>query len=221
MNVAEAISSRRTVRGFKPDPVPESIIREILEVARFSASNCNTQPWHMSIISGEARDLLEQALVEQVTQGVPPSPAFQPGDKNLSGVYKERQYACAMGYYNTMGIAREEKAKRNQLALKNWQFFGAPHVGILSMPTSMGPSNALDVGIFLQSFMLLLVEYGLASCAQGALAMFPEPIFRIADIPEGNGIICGISFGYEDPAAKINEVRMDRDTVENLVNFIE
>lgn len=221
MNVAEAVKSRRTVRGFKSDPVPQQVIREILEIARFSASNCNTQPWHLSVISGAARQRLEKELVALVTSGAAPAPAFTPGDANLSGVYKQRQYDCAISYYGTMGIAREDKAKRNQLALKNWQFFGAPHVGILSMPKSMGPCNALDLGIFLQSFMLLLVEYGLASCAQGALAMFPEPILRIADIPADNGIICGISFGYEDPHAKINEVRMDRDPLESIVNFIE
>ena len=220
MNAVEVIKNRRTVRGFKPDPVPESVLREIFEVAQLSASNCNTQPWHLSVVSGEPRQRLEAALMAELKEGKTPAPAFTPGDADLDGVYKERQYACAADYYGTMGIERHEKDKRNALMLKNWQFFGAPHVGFISMPKTMGAVNALDIGIYLQSLMLLFVEYGLASCPQGALAFFPDPIHEIANIPEGNGILCGISFGYEDSAAQINNVHMGRARLEETVNFI-
>lgn len=220
MQVSDTIRARKTVRGYKPDPVPEALIRDILDTARYSASNCNTQPWHISVISGDARKRLEDALVTEIISGKAPTPVFSPGDAGLTGVYKERQFDCAMRYYSTMDIAREEKDKRNALMLKNWQFFDAPHVGIISMPSTMGPINAIDVGIYLQSLMLLFVENGLASCPQGALAFYTDPIFDIADIPEGNAIVCGISFGYEDPDAKINEVKMPRAPLADTASFI-
>ncbi len=220
MRVADAVKVRRSIRGFKPDPVPDALLREILEAARHAPSNCNTQPWHLTVVSGEARQRLEEAMIGEILGGKAPSPAFKPGDAELTGVYKERQYACAMGYYGTMGIERHEKDKRQALMLKNWEFFGAPHVAFLSMPASMGVVNAVDIGIYLQTLMLLLVDYGLASIPQGALAFYPDPLLEIAQLPEGHAIICGLSFGYEAPDEQINKVTMDRAPLEDTVSFV-
>lgn len=220
MNVSEAIKQRRTIRGFKKDPVPDELIKEIFSLAQHSASNCNTQPWHVAVVSGEKRYQLEKKLIAEIMSGKSVAPVFPPGDGNLSGVYKERQYACAADYYSTMGIAREDKEARQMLMLKNWEFFGAPHVALLSMPKSMGAVNAIDIGIYLQSLMLLFVENGLASCPQGALAFYPDPILEMCDIPEENGLLCGISFGYADDAAKINEVKMPRAALGASATFI-
>jgi len=220
MNVAQTIAERRSIRGFKPDPVPQELLMSILESARHSASNCNTQPWHLSIVSGDAKDRLAESLVAEVSKGNPDNGAFVNGMRGLTGTYKERQYECAACLYGTMDIERGDKEKRNALMLKNWEFFGAPHVGFISMPLTMGPTNAIDIGIYLQSLMLLFTENGLASCPQGALAMYPDPINEVAQIPEGNGVICGISFGYADETAQINQTKTPRDTIENTVTFI-
>ena len=220
MTVSEAMRKRRTIRGFRPEPVAEDLLKKILETAQLSPSNCNTQPWFLTVVSGQARDKLEQALMAELISGKTPTPVFTLGDANLEGIYKERQYACAADYYQTMGVERADKAGRNELMAKNWQFFGAPHVGFLTMPSTMGPVNAIDMGIYLQSLMLLLVEHGLDSCAQGALANFPDPIKEIAGIPEGHGIICGLSFGYADEEAKINEVKMDRADLKQSGKFV-
>ena len=221
MTVTEAVQKRRSIRGFKPDPIPEALLQEIVELACLAPSNCNTQPWHLTVVSGAMRDRLEQEFMHALETGVTPTPAFKPGDMNLEGVYRERQIDCAVRYYNTMGIERQDREKRLWLAQKNWQFFGAPHVAFLSMPTSMGEVNAIDVGIYLQTFMLLLVERGLASIPQGALAHYPEPVERLIGLPEGHGILCGISFGYEDPSARINEVKTDRAPVSNTVTRVQ
>ncbi|WP_159819109.1 nitroreductase [Colwellia sp. 20A7] len=220
MTVSEAMRNRRTIRGYKPEPVAEDLLQQILETAQLSPSNCNTQPWFLTVVSGQARDQLEQALIAELIAGKPPEPAFMSGDANLEGIYRERQYACAADYYQTMGIEREDKTGRNQLMVKNWQFFGAPHVAFVTMPLTMGPVNAIDIGIYLQSLMLLFVEHGLASCPQGALALYPQPIKEIAGIPEGHGILCGISFGYADEEAKINEVKMGRADLQQSVKFV-
>ncbi len=213
MKVTDAVKLRQTTRGYLPDPVPEEVIAEVLEVARHAPSNSNTQPWHLAIVTGEARYRLQQAIFEEMQSGRKPYPTWPSGGVGLKGRYKERQYECAYGYYSTMGIDREDKVARQQLLMKNWEFFGAPCAGFLSMPETMHRANAVDLGIFLQTFMLLLVERGLASCPQGALAAYPGPVREIADIPEGNAIMCGISFGYPDTSAQINEVRMEREPV--------
>ena len=220
MNVAEAIALRRTTRGFKTTPVADELIREIVEKAQQSPSNCNTQPWHITVVSGEARDRLEGLLMQALMAGEEINPAFMPGDAKLDGVYRERQIDCAVRYYGVMGIERDDRDARNALMARNWQFFGAPHVAFLSMQKSMGPVNAVDVGIYLQSLMLLFTEYGLACCPQGALAFFPDPVFEVAGIPEEMGILCGLSFGYADKDAVINTVRMPRGSIEDSVNFV-
>ena len=221
MNVSEAIKQRRSIRGFKKDRVSDDIIQEIFELAQQSASNCNTQPWHVAVVSGTKRDALEQKIIAEIMSGKPPSPAFQPGDQDLQGIYKDRQRACGHDYYGYMGIERHDKEARNALMLKNWQFFGAPHVAFISMPKYMGAVNAIDIGIYLQSLMLLMMEYGLASIPQGALAFYPDQVLDMCDIPEENGILCGISFGYADEDAKINGVKMPRADLSETATFIK
>lgn len=220
MKVSDAIRGRHSVRGFKPDPVPEALIREIIDIARLTPSASNTQPWHIAVVSGAARDRLQAMIFEEIAAGTAPYPVFPSGGVGLKGDYKARQLACGFGYYDTMGIARDDMDARRELALRNWAFFGAPHVAFLSMPQTMHRSNALDVGLFLQSVMLLMAERGIACCPQGALASYPGPVLRVADIPQGNAILCGVSFGYEDPDAHINSVRNPREPLQTVASFV-
>lgn len=219
MHVSDAIRQRYSVRGFRPDPVPDATIREVIEVARLAPSSSNTQPWHIAVVSGEARRRLEAALFEEIDAGKAPYPGFPPGGAGLQGEYKRRQIECAYGYYGTMGVARDDQVARRDLLLKNWRFFGAPHAAFLSMPGTMNRVNALDVGIFLQSVMLLFAERGIACCPQGALASYPGPVRAVARVPEGNVILCGLSFGYEAPGERINQVRMGREPLDVVASF--
>lgn len=219
MNVSEAVQTRRTIRGYRPDPVPDDTIREILDIARHAPSNSNTQPWHFAVVSGDARDRLQTAILGELDAGTKPYPTFPSGGVGLHGAYKDRRRACGFGYYDTMGIDRDDMAGRMALLRKNWEFFGAPHVGFLSMPETMHRANALDLGIFLQTLMLLMTERGISSCPQGALGSYPGPVRAIADVPEGNAILCGLSFGYADENAHINEVRMSREPLATIASF--
>ncbi len=219
MNISDAIKTRTTVRGYKKEPVPQDVIHEIIDIARFAPSNSNTQPWYISVVSGASRDNLEQAIMEGVADGMKPHPQWPPGGMGLQGIYKERQYACADRYYGTMGITREDKVAREELSKRNWNFFGAPHAAFISMPNYMHRAHALDLGIFLQSIMLLMVERGISSCPQGALAMFPDVVRKHVHVPEENAILVGLSFGYEDKDDIINTAKMDREPVESIASF--
>ena len=220
MNVSDAVSSRYSVRGYKPEPLPDELITEIFEIARLAPSNTNCQPWHVAVVSGEPRERLEAAICALADEGVPPNREFPAAKDALTGVYLERRRACGWGYYGTMGVTREDREGRAALARKNFEFFGAPHVAFFSMPLSMDRSNAVDMGIFLQTVMLVMQEKGVGCIAQGALASYPDPVRAIANIPEENGILFGLSFGWEDTDDHINTVRMQREPLETIFTHI-
>lgn len=220
MDVTQAINERYSVRAFKSAPVPIETIREVVELAGKAPSHSNTQPWHIAVVSGQPRKDLEQAWFEFMKAGNLPEPSFTPGAKGIRGVYKDRQYDCAYRYYGTMSIEREDKRARQKLAAKNFQFYGAPHVAFISMPESMHETNALDVGIFLQSLMLLFWERGIGTCPQGALAYYPQVVEEYAEIPDGNALLCGVSFGYPANDELINSFRQPRAPIEEIASFV-
>ena len=218
MDVTEALQTRYSVRGYKTDPVPEELIREVFDIARLAASGTNTQPWHVAVVSGDACDRLRTELCELFDAGVAQKRGF-PGDADMHGVYLDRRRACGFGYYETMGVERKDMEGRMRIARKNFEFFGAPHVAFFSMPRTFAYPQAVDMGIFLQAVMLVMVEKGLGCIAQGSLAGYPGPVREIAEMPDENEIVFGLSFGYEDPDAHINTVRMTRAPVEDVLSI--
>lgn len=220
MNVSDAIIKRRSVRAYKEQAVDSDLIETLFVQSQQSPSNCNTQPWHVVVVSGDARKQLENAMVSDILAGKTPTPHFKPGDQDLSGDYRKRQIDCAISLYDAVGVKYEEKDKRKELMLRNWQFFGAPHVAFFSMPKSMSEINAVDMGIYLQSLMLLMTENGIACCPQGALAMYPTPVYELANIPEDNVIMFGLSFGYAKDEAPINQYDVGREDIANCIEFI-
>jgi len=219
MNVSDAIKQRRSVRAYQDRPVASELIEKIFLQAQDSPSNCNTQPWHVVVVSGKARDKIEKAMITDIMSGKAPTPHFVPGDQGLKDEYRTRQIACAVSLYGAMDIKKEDKQKRQELMVKNWQFFGAPHAAFFSMPKSMSEINAVDMGIYLQSIMLLLTENGLASCPQGALAMYTDAVHEMANIPDNHAIMFGLSFGYADQEAQINGFDVGREELSKSVEF--
>lgn len=219
MNVSDAIKQRRSVRAYSDKPVAPELLQKIFLQAQDSPSNCNTQPWHVVVVSGEVRNSIEQSMVNDILSGKAATPHFVPGDQNLKNDYRSRQIACAVSLYGAMGIGKEDKKERQELMLRNWQFFGAPHAAFFSMPKTMSEINAVDMGIYLQSIMLLLTENGLASCPQGALAMYTDAVHELANIPDDHAIMFGLSFGYEDTDNVINQFDVGRVELSKSVEF--
>lgn len=219
MKVNEAILKRRSVRAYTDQTVEQSLIKKIFTEAQQSPSNCNTQPWHVVVVSGDARDKIEKAMMTEILSGKAPSPYFTPGDSELKDQYRKRQIDCAIALYDSMDIKKEDKKERQELMGRNWQFFGAPHAAFFSMPKDMSEINAVDMGIYLQSLMLLMTQYGLASCPQGALAMFTNSIWEMANIPENNAIMFGLSFGYAANDHRINRFEVGRADLSSSVEF--
>jgi nitroreductase len=218
-SLADALRSRRSVRGFLDKPVPEETLKAIFELAQQAPSNCNIQPWKVFVASGEVRDELRRRMVEKVTAGVPMEPDFEPNAGKFSGVYRQRQVDCAVELYNNMGIARDDKPGRMRAQLRNFELFDAPHVVFIGMEREFGPTVALDVGMYIQSLMLAMTAYGVGSCAQGSMRYFPNDVREIFGEPASTAILVGISFGYEDPDVAANRTRVGRAPLADSVAF--
>ena len=219
MSVADAVSKRVSTRAFKSTPIPEAQLQTIFGSAQLAPSNCNVQPWQVYVVSGEKKDALKNALIQEVMKGQPPKPDFD-WVIRYDGAHKERQYGSANALYSAMGIERDNKPARQMAMLKNWAFFDAPHVAFFTMDKYLNIMGAVDLGIYAQTLALLLADNGLASCFQGALGQFPEPARALFELPEERGILFGMSFGYADETAEVNNARTDRAPLSEAVQFI-
>lgn len=214
------VAERRSVRGFFPDRlVPPETLCEVLELAQRAPSNCNVQPWRVYVASGPRLERLRGALTEAIAGGVIPSPE-DPVD-TFDEPYRRLQVECAVALYNQMGIARHDAPGRQRALLRNFEFFDAPHVALVCMEKPFGLGVALDVGMYVQTLMLLLWARGIGSCAQASLRMYPEIFRRELEIPESLRILCGVSFGYEDPSVPANRTRQTREPFERNVVFLD
>ncbi len=219
MTVTEAIQNRLSVRAFLDKSVPEETLKRIFTSAQKSPSNCNVQPWQTYVVSGAKKDELKDKLVEELMKGNDPNPDFDWRVK-YEGIHRDRQFGAAYALYGSMGIERSDKNARMVAMLRNWQFFDAPHVAFFTMEKYLNIMGAVDIGIYAQSLSLLMVEEGLSSCLQAALGQFPDPVRKFFDLPESQGVLFGMSFGYEDKEADVNMTRTDRVPLVDSVQFV-
>jgi nitroreductase len=218
MTIDEAIRRRRSVRGFLPDEVSEATLREVFELAQWSPSNCNVQPWTPHIVSGETLKRLRAALVEAGMRDEPIKPDW-PADGKFTGIYRERQVDAAQKLYGAMGVARSDVVGRKMAYIRNHAFFDAPHAVLIFMSEPFDTREAADIGMYAQTLMLALTARGIASCAQGALGLFPDIIREQLGIPANYKLLFGISFGYEDGNVKANAARVGRADIDDAVRF--
>lgn len=217
MSLEQAILQRRSVRGFLPDPVPREVLEQVFALAQHAPSNCNIQPWYSYVASGATRDELRRRMVENVSQGKPILPDHEHLPK-FEGVYRQRQVDCAVELYNNMGIERSDHMGRMKATLRNFELFDAPHVVFIGMKKEFGITVALDVGMYIQTLMLVMTAHGIGSCAQGSMRYYPQDVREVFGLPDDMGILLGISFGYEDTAVAANRTRVGRAPLaENVV----
>ena len=223
MNVADptqvfldVVSRRRSMRDFKSDPVPRELIESVFGTAQRAPSNCNTQPWFVHVVTGGTLEQLRQELPASFAAGEIALDC--PYDGQYEGVYKERQYASAAALYDSLGIARDQKAERNAWFMRNFSFFDAPAVAVFTLPTGFGLREACDLGMFAQTVMLGLTAHGLGSCPQTALAFLANVIRPALSLGDHEQLMFGMSFGYPTETA-VNEVTTERASLGDVVTF--
>lgn len=218
MTLDEALTQRRSVRGFEAREVPDALIRDVFELAQAAPSNCNIQPWLCHVVSGDTLRAIAEKMVAASIAGVQPDPDFT-SDRKFTGVYRDRQVDAAVQLYGAMGIERNDRPKREWAYRRNLEFFGAPHAVLVFMYSAFEEREAVDLGIYAQTLMLALTSRGLASCAQGALSLYPTIIREHLGLSADNRLIFGISFGYEDESVPANSARVGRSALGDAVVF--
>ncbi|MDZ4308635.1 nitroreductase [Allopontixanthobacter sp.] len=211
MNVSEAVATRRSVRAFTDQPVDRAILQRVLEKGQRSPSGGNTQPWHAAVLTGEPMQALFRSVADVLPQGrAAHTPEYDIYPKDLDGAYEQRRRDVGEDLYRALEITRENKAGRLMWFANNFRAFGAPVLMLVHTPKYMGPPQWSDVGMWLQTIMLLLREEGLDSCAQEAWAMYSAQVRQAVTIPDDHIFFCGMAIGYRDAGAPVNNFAVKR-----------
>jgi nitroreductase len=206
--VDAVLRSRRTVRAFKPDAVSQAQVREILEVAATAPSNSNTQPWRVHVLAGEPKAAFSAELVQAFLKSeLPPSTHFP---DPLPEAFAARQDDFGARYYATLGIDRADTAARARQSQRNFVFFDAPVGLIFTIDRRLNPHSWLDLGLFVQNIMIAARARGLDTCPQVTFARFHPVIAQHLGLGAEELTVCGMSLGYAQEQAAVNQMQMPR-----------
>ncbi|MGC6527622.1 MAG: nitroreductase [Paracoccaceae bacterium] len=211
------LEGRFSCRGFLDTHVPRDVIREIVQTAQNVPSWCNSQPWQLSICSGETTQTLAEALSKAAAEGLH-TPDVPFPDRYV-GVYKERRSTCGWQLYDAVGVQKGDRAGSYTQMMRNYAFFGAPHTAIVTTPQCLGAYGAVDCGAFVTAFTLAAQSMGVATIAQAAIAGVAPVVRDILKIEEDRDILCAISFGYEDKTHPANQFRTERAEPEDVIQW--
>jgi nitroreductase len=218
MDISEAVKSRRSIRAFTDKPVDKEILREILKAAVRAPSAVNTQPWELTVVSGEVLEDIRRGNVAMLNSGaqigvVASSDVYQ-------GVYRQRQVDLAAELFRVMGIAREDKVRRARWRERGFRLFDAPAAIIISVDNSLdGTWSLFDLGCLSQTICLMALKYGLGSCIEAQGVMYPEVIREYTGIPENKKIVIGIAIGYPDTSFPANSLITSREDVDSITSW--
>lgn len=218
--VSQAVASRRSIRAFTDQPVDREVLRRVLEKAQNAPSGGNTQPWNAHVLTGEPLAALFAKVAEVVPMGRDAmSPEYHIYPPELDGAYEARRVGVGEAMYASLGIPRDNRPARLMWFARNFQAFGAPVLMLIHTPRYMGPPQWSDIGMWLQTVMLLLREEGLDSCAQEAWAVYSRQIREVVDIPEDHIFFCGLAIGHGDRSVPINQFPVPRAPLDEAVTW--
>ncbi|WP_411098437.1 nitroreductase [Streptomyces sp. x-45] len=211
------IRGRHATRAFRPDAVPEETMRAIFSLAGAAPSNSNAQPWRVEVASGATRERLADALQTAHAENRT-SVDFPYSDDMYSEVQQARRSEFGAGLYGALGIAPDDQASRAAYNAESLRFYGAPHAAFLFVAGDGGPRLASDVGAYLQTLLLAMTAYGVASCPQGLLSFYADTVRAELGVREGR-LLVGVSFGYADETAAVNRVTAGRAPLDEVATF--
>ncbi len=219
ITVTEAVERRISTRAFLPKPVAYDTVYEIFHKARRAPSGGNVQPWKVDILCGAKLDGLTRAVGEKLMAGVKEEPQYDIYPENLWDPHRSYRYKCGEDMYSLLDIPRTDKMGRLKQLAENFRFFGAPVGLIFTLDRRFGAPQWSDVGMLMQTIMLLAVERGLDTCAQEAWSAWHETIKQYCDLDENAVVFAGMAMGYRDEDHPINRLRTERAEVEDFATF--
>ena len=220
MDTRTAVRERRSIRKFKPDEVPEKIVREILEDACWAPSWGNTQPWGIYVVTGEVLERFREANCQKLLEGVSPSPEIKM-PQTWPAVLKKRYTEVGKNVLTSLAIAREDHQGRLQYTADMYSFFHAPCLILSCIDESLLFEYAmLDVGLILQTICLLAHDRGLGTCILAASVRYPDVLRESLKIPENKSLVIGVTLGYPDGDSPVNHFARERATLDDLVTWV-
>ncbi|RYE44076.1 MAG: nitroreductase [Hyphomicrobiales bacterium] len=214
----QLLDERHSCRGFRPEQVPQADVDCIFTMANRAPSWCNAQPWQVAYTRGEATEAFRETLYRHAREN-DPDPDI-PGPIRYSGAHDERRRAAGYALYASLGIERTDRRRRDDQAMENFRFFGAPHVAVVSVSKELGPYGVMDCGGFVTALVLAAQSLGVATVVQGAIAQHSPLVRSFLDIPEDQSVVCGIAFGYADRSHPANNFRTDRAPLPEVLRTI-
>lgn len=220
LDVYEAVTSRRAVRGFIDRPVPREVLERVLSAAAWAPSGSNLQPWHVYVLTGRPLGELKELADGRVTACDPwDEREYEMYPPTLKSPYRERRSAFGEERYSALGIAHEDWEARQRAASANWTCFGAPAALFCYIDRGLGRPQWSDLGMYLQTVMLLLRAEGLHSCPQMAWSVYRKTVAEVLSPPDDLILFCGMSIGFEDSAVPYN--RTGRALLDETVTFVD
>ena len=217
MNVLEAVNSRRSIRAFTKKSIDNNIISKLLEQSARAANGGNLQPWKVFVLNPES---MANFLNFQASWDKPEVPGYDIYPPNLKEPYRTSRYQLGEQMYSLLGIERDDKDARIAQVMKNFEFFGAPAAIFCFVDRQMGPPQWSDLGMFLQTFMLLAQAQGIDTCAQEAWAMKNDSVSEFVGSHEDEMLFCGVAIGYRDKNALINKLQSERRPINEWAEFL-
>jgi nitroreductase len=217
MNVIDAVNARMSVRQFTPTPIDDDLLRGLVDDAARAPSGGNVQPWRIYVVNGPSMTRMREFLTTQ-----PPidPPEYDIYPQPLGEPYRSSRFAVGEQMYATLGIVRDDKEGRRRQFAHNNDFFDAPAAMFCYIDRQMGPPQWSDLGMYLQTFMLLAVERGLGTCAQEYWSVRHKAVTAFVGAPDNEMLFCGVAIGHPDPDAPINGLRSERMPFEGFARFV-
>lgn len=216
--LGRVFGARKSVRQFLPTPVPRERLASVFAAAQYAPSWCNTQPWRVVVTEPPKTDVVRDALVAAAKGGLPSPDVAFPLD--YPEPYLSHRRACGFALYGAMGIARDDKARRYDAWLRNYQIFDAPHLAVVAVDKRLGPYALIDIGVWLGQFLGAVTAEGLAACSMASIAAYPKPLRQHLGFTDELDILFGIALGFEDEASPTNQFRTSRAPVDANVTFL-
>ena len=217
MDVTTAVNSRKSIRSYTQKSVPNTLIKKLLSKAARSPSGGNLQPWKIFVLNNSS---MKKFLDFQATWANQADPQYEIYPQNLTEPYRTSRYELGEQMYALLGISREMKNERIAQVMKNFEFFGAPAGLFCYIEKQMGPPQWSDLGMFLQTFMLLCEESGISTCAQEAWSIKHDCVSAFLKIKNDDILFCGMSIGYKDDKDAVNSLKSERRPIDEWAKFI-
>lgn len=216
-SVTDAVDQRRSIRAYLPTPVAEQTIRTIVRTALRAPSGGNVQPWRIDVVTGRPMDDLKTLMAARIATGEIEEPRFPVYPPDLWEPHRGYRYRVGEEMYALLDIGRDDREARARQFAANFTFFGAPVGLFFSIDRRFGSAQWADLGMMMQTVMLLAVEQGLGTCAQESWSMWPRTLRRFLDLADEQILFAGMAIGYPDTEAPVNQLRTERMPVDAVV----